>query len=147
MKSIYQKLILLLGVAGVISSCNEAQREKVFHTTKTPITRLTPTSIEFPQSYVADVQAIQFVEVKPKVEGFVQQILVDEGEKVQKGRPLFRLSSEEYSVSVKEAQANYKQSEAELQMAEYEAERIERLVKKNILSKIRLDQVMTQIKP
>lgn len=144
MKSIYQKLILLLGVAGVISSCSEAQREKVFHTTKTPITRLTPTSIEFPQSYVADVQAIQFVEVKPKVEGFVQQILVDEGEKVQKGQPLFRLSSEEYSVSVKEAQANYKQSEAELQMAEYEAERIERLVKKNILSKIRLDQVMTQ---
>ena len=144
MKSIYQKLILLLGVAGVVSSCSEAQREKVFHTTKTPITRLTPTSIEFPQSYVADVQAIQFVEVKPKVEGFVQQILVDEGEKVQKGQPLFRLSSEEYSVSVKEAQANYKQSEAELQMAEYEAERIERLVKKNILSKIRLDQVMTQ---
>jgi len=45
---------------------------------------------------------------------------------------------------VKEAQANYKQSEAELQMAEYEAERIERLVKNNILSKIRLDQVMTQ---
>lgn len=144
MKSIYQKLILLLGVAGVVSSCNEAQREKVFRTTQTPITRLTPTSIEFPQSYVADVQAIQFVEVKPKVEGFVQQILVDEGEKVQKGQPLFRLSSEEYSVSVKEAQANYKQSEAELQMAEYEAERIERLVKKNILSKIRLDQVMTQ---
>lgn len=144
MKSIYQKLILLLGVAGVVSSCSEAQRVKVFHTTKTPITRLTPTSIEFPQSYVADVQAIQFVEVKPKVEGFVQQILVDEGEKVQKGQPLFRLSSEEYSVSVKEAQANYKQSEAELQMAEYEAERIERLVKKNILSKIRLDQVMTQ---
>ena len=144
MKSIYQKLILLLGVAGVVSSCSEAQREKVFHTTQTPITRLTPTSIEFPQSYVADVQAIQFVEVKPKVEGFVQQILVDEGEKVQKGQPLFRLSSEEYSVSVKEAQANYKQSEAELQMAEYEAERIERLVKKNILSKIRLDQVMTQ---
>ena len=144
MKSIYQKLILLLGVAGVVSSCSEAQREKVFHTAKTPITRLTPTSIEFPQSYVADVQAIQFVEVKPKVEGFVQQILVDEGEKVQKGQPLFRLSSEEYSVSVKEAQANYKQSEAELQMAEYEAERIERLVKKNILSKIRLDQVMTQ---
>lgn len=144
MKSIYQKLILLLGVAGVVSSCSEAQREKVFHTTQTPITRLTPTSIEFPQSYVADVQAIQFVEVKPKVEGFVQQILVDEGEKVQKGQPLFRLSSEEYSVSVKEAQANYKQSEAELQMSEYEAERIERLVKKNILSKIRLDQVMTQ---
>mgnify|MGYP000835115445 CR=1 FL=1 len=75
MKSIYQKLILLLGVAGVVSSCSEAQREKVFHTTKTPITRLTPTSIEFPQSYVADVQAIQFVEVKPKAVSYTHLTL------------------------------------------------------------------------
>ena len=144
MISTFQKCFLMLGLVVAFSSCNQAQREKVFNTTKTPITILTPTSIEFPQSYVADVQAIQFVEVKPKVEGFVQTILVDEGEKVKKGQPLFRLSSEEYKVSVKEAQANYKQSQAELQMAEYEAERIERLVKKNILSKIRLDQVTTQ---
>ena len=73
-------------VAGLLSSCDEAQRGTVFHSSAaTPITVLQPTTIDLPQSYVADVQAIQFVEVKPKVEGYVNQILVDEGQKVSKG--------------------------------------------------------------
>ena len=103
-----------------------------------------PTTIQFPRSYVADIQAIQFVEVKPKVEGFIQKVLVDEGEKVKKGQPLFQLSSEEYSQTVKEAQANYKQAEAQYDMAAYEVERIDRLVSKQILSKIRLDQAIKE---
>ncbi|MDE8712567.1 hypothetical protein PZH41_25320, partial [Phocaeicola vulgatus] len=37
-------------------------------------------------------------------------------------------------------QANYKQAQAQYEMANYEAERIGRLVDKQILSKIRLDQ-------
>ena len=57
--------------------------------------KLVATSIEVAQSYVADVQAVQFVEVKPKVEGFVVGVLVDEGEHVKKGQVLFKLSSAE----------------------------------------------------
>ncbi|HIZ02194.1 MAG TPA: efflux transporter periplasmic adaptor subunit, partial [Candidatus Bacteroides merdipullorum] len=38
-----------------------------------PVVVINPTDIEFPRSYVADIQAVQFVEIKPKVEGFVQQ--------------------------------------------------------------------------
>ena len=52
------------------------------------ILKLVATSIEVAQSYVADVQAVQFVEVKPKVEGFVEDVLVDEGEHVKKGQVL-----------------------------------------------------------
>lgn len=106
-----------------------------------PVTLLQPTTIELPRSYVADIQAIQFVEIKPKVEGFVEQVLVDEGELVKKGQPLFRLSSENYAEAVKEAEANYKQAQAELEMANYETERVQRLVEKQIFSSIRLDQV------
>ena len=73
--------------------------------------RLTTTTIEVPQSYVADVQAVQFVEVKPKVEGFVEAVLVDEGEHVKK-QVLFKLSSAELYEEVKEAQANHKQAQA-----------------------------------
>lgn len=105
------------------------------------MTLLQPTTIELPRSYVADIQAIQFVEIKPKVEGFVEQVLVDEGELVKKGQPLFRLSSENYAEAVKEAEANYKQAQAELEMANYETERVQRLVEKQIFSSIRLDQV------
>ena len=100
--------------------------------------RLTTTTIEVPQSYVADVQAVQFVEVKPKVEGFTGRLsFVDEGEHVKKGQVLFKLSSAELYEEVKEAQANHKQAQAELKMAEVEVDRIKRLVEKDIISPIR----------
>lgn len=140
----FQAFTALVVCMGLLNSCDEKKGSSVFRTASTPITILQPTTIDVPQSYVADVQAIQFVEVKPKVEGFVEQILVDEGQKVSKGQPLFRLSSEEYAEQVKEAQANFKQAEAGYQMAEYESERIKRMVEKDIIAKIRLDQANTE---
>lgn len=109
MKSNFQKIAVLCTCTGLLCSCGQSDNKQEHHKEFIPITILHPTTIEFPRSYVADVQAIQFVEIKPKVEGFVQQIYVDEGQKVKKGQPLFQLSSDQYSETVKEAQANYKQ--------------------------------------
>ena len=140
MKSNHYPQLWLCICAGWLSACGSSDNQQAHNKEYVPITILHPTSIEFPRSYVADVQAIQFVEVKPKVEGVVQRIFVDEGQKVKKGQPLFQLSSDQYSETVKEAQANYKQAQAQYEMANYEAERIGRLVDKQILSSIRLDQ-------
>lgn len=134
MKSNFQKIAVLCTCTGLLCSCGQSDNKQEHHKEFIPITILHPTTIEFPRSYVADVQAIQFVEIKPKVEGFVQKIYVDEGQKVKKGQPLFQLSSDQYSETVKEAQANYKQAQAQYEMANYEAERIGRLVDKQILS-------------
>ena len=137
-------MVSLCLLMGLFHSCKQSDNQQVMSDETVPVAILQPTTIQFPRSYVADIQAIQFVEVKPKVEGFIQKVLVDEGEKVKKGQPLFQLSSEEYSQTVKEAQANYKQAEAQYDMAAYEVERIDRLVSKQILSKIRLDQAIKE---
>lgn len=141
MKNYFHKMVVLSFVAGLLSSCQSSGGRKAGKHETVPVTVLQPTTVELPRSYVADIQAIQFVEIKPKVEGFVQEVLVDEGQLVKKGQPMFRLSSENYAEAVKEAEANYKQTQAELEMANYETERIQRLVDKQIFSPIRLDQV------
>ena len=96
MKSNFQKIAVLCTCTGLLCSCGQSDNKQEHHKEFIPITILHPTTIEFPRSYVADVQAIQFVEIKPKVEGFVQKIYVDEGQKVKKGQPLFQLSSDQY---------------------------------------------------
>lgn len=144
MKKTCIQMVSLCLLMGLFHSCKQSENQQVMSDETVPVAILQPTTIQFPRSYVADIQAIQFVEVKPKVEGFIQKVLVDEGEKVKKGQPLFQLSSEEYSQTVKEAQANYKQAEAQYDMAAYEVERIDRLVSKQILSKIRLDQAIKE---
>lgn len=62
-------LPLLCLTACVWVSCSQNREKKSGKKDHTPVMRLTTTTIEVPQSYVADVQAVQFVEVKPKVEG------------------------------------------------------------------------------
>lgn len=54
---------------------------------------------------------------------------------------MFRLNSGNYMEILKAAEANYKQTQAQLEVANYEMERIQRLVEKQIISSIRLDQV------
>lgn len=137
----FQKMSVLPILLGALTACQSTGKEQTESNELIPITVLQPTNIELPRSYVADIQAIQFVEVKPKVEGFVEKIFVDEGQLVEKGQPLFQLSSEGYNEALKEAQASYKQAQAEFDMAKYEAERVKRLVDKQILSSIRLEQV------
>lgn len=132
-------------MACFLISCNQNQEHKTGgESSSTLVMKLTTTSIEVAQTYVADVQAVQFVEIKPKVEGFVEAVLVDEGEHVHKGQVLFKLSSAELYEEVKEAQANYKQVQAELKMAEVESDRVKRLVEKDIISPIRLEQAMAE---
>lgn len=141
MKICIQKIAVLSCAIGLLSSCQSSGNKQVKNKEIIPVTILQPTTVDLPRSYVADIQAIQFVEIKAKVEGFVQQVLVDEGQLVKKGQPMFRLNSENYLEVLKAAEANHKQMQAELEMANYETERVQRLVNKHIISSIRLDQV------
>ena len=140
----FNYLPFLFLIASFFTSCNRSHEKKSGSKNNTLVVKLAATSIEVAQSYVADVQAVQFVEIKPKVEGFVEDVLVDEGEHVKKGQVLFKLSSAELYEEVKEAQANYKQVQAELKMAEVEADRVKRLVEKDIISSIRLEQALAE---
>lgn len=106
---------------------------------------LTPKSINVPQTYVADIHGVQFVEVKPKIEGFIEEICVDEGQMVRKGDPLFRLNADEYQGNMRETRAALKQAEAAYQMACYEVSRIGRLVEKDIIASIRLEKAKAEL--
>lgn len=141
MKKNFCKVTLLFCLTGMLPACQSSNDKQVKNNDVIPVTVLHPTTVDLPRSYVADIQAIQFVEIKAKVEGFISEVLVDEGQLVRKGQPMFRLNSGNYMEILKAAEANYKQTQAQLEVANYEMERIQRLVEKQIISSIRLDQV------
>lgn len=141
MKQLIQKVAFLSCMAGVMPACQTASDKQVKSNEMIPVTVLEPTMVDLPRSYVADIQAVQFVEIKARISGFIREVLVDEGQLVKKGQPMFRLNSENFIEVLKAAEANYKQTQAELEMANYEMERVQRLVEKQIISSIRLDQV------
>jgi membrane fusion protein (multidrug efflux system) len=140
-KSLSLPLIAPVLFLGFMSSCTVGNSKETIEneSLSVPVLELQPQSVEVPQTYLADIQAVQFVEVRSKVEGFVDQIFVDEGQYVKKGQRLFQLSSAEYNEMVNSARATLARAKAEQSAAKVEMERLQILVNKKIISPSELE--------
>lgn len=96
-------------------------------------------------SYVADIQAINNVEVRSRLQGFLDKIYVDEGAAVRKGQILFKINDDEYQAEVSKAEAALNSAIADAKTVAVELERVKRLVSKNIISKTDLDVAQAQL--
>lgn len=85
--------------------------------------------------YVADIHSLKNVEVRARVKGYVEQIHIDEGKRVQKGQVLFSISSQQYKEEVLKAKAALKSSIAEAKSAEVNLGNVKLLVEKNTVAK------------
>ncbi|MGH9353215.1 MAG: biotin/lipoyl-binding protein [Terriglobia bacterium] len=64
--------------------------------------------------YVGQTAAVNMVEIRSQVEGFLEKISFVEGSTVQKGQLLFQIDPREYEASVMKAKASLAQSAAAL---------------------------------
>ena len=140
-KTLVISLLSLGSIELTATSCSEgnSKNKKEAEAISVPVLELQPQAVEVPQTYIADIQAIQFVEVRSKVEGFVDRIFVDEGQFVKKGQTLFQLSSAEYNEMVNSARAGLARAKAEQSAAKVEMERLQILVNKKIISPSELE--------
>ncbi|MFT3935276.1 MAG: efflux RND transporter periplasmic adaptor subunit [Chitinophagaceae bacterium] len=97
--------------------------------------RKTTTCIDFP----ATIQGQQVIEIRPKVDGYVQAIYVNEGATVKKGQLLFKISNPQYDQAIITARAAIKIAEADVSAAKMEVEKVRPLVEKDIVSKYELE--------
>lgn len=104
-----------------------------------PVLQISSKDTTLDRLYVATVNACQNVELRAKAAGFLDKILVDEGQSVTKGQVLFQLNADEARVQLSEETALLASAEADAKTAEVELMRVERLVKKNVLTASELD--------
>ncbi len=84
-------------------------------------------SVELTREYVGQIRAIQHIELRALERGYLQQILVDEGQLVQRGAKMFQIMPLVY-------QAEVQKSEAEAERAEIEYNNTSSLAQRNIVS-------------
>jgi len=104
-----------------------------------PVLQLAYKDTTLQKSYVATINAYQNVELRAKVSGFLEKILVDEGQMVKKGQPLFQLNDAEFKVQLSEAAAFLSSARAAVKEAEVELARVEGLVEKKVVSPSELE--------
>lgn len=145
-KSTQGLLIAMLSVALAFTSCTE----KATITTQKevqnlPVTQVLMRDTTLHREYVADIQAIQNVELRARVPGFLERIYVDEGQEVKKGQLLFKINDEEYKAELAKAKANMQNTIAEAKAVELEVDRLRVLVDKNVISKTELDVAQARL--
>src|SRR5690606_15819583 len=79
------------------------------------------------------------IEIRPKVDGFIEKIYVDEGTVVKAGQLLFKINAPQYQQEVLTATASVKSAEAEVNAALLAVNKVKPLVEKDIISKFELE--------
>ncbi|WKN46181.1 efflux RND transporter periplasmic adaptor subunit [Tunicatimonas pelagia] len=145
-KSIQGLLIAVVSVALASTSCTEkAQIITTEEIQNLPVTQILMRDTTLHREYVADIQAIQNVELRARVPGFLERIYVDEGQEVKKGQLLFKINDEEYKAELAKAKANMQNTIAEAKAVELEVDRLRVLVDKNVISKTELDVAQARL--
>lgn len=85
-------------------------------------------------TYPATIKGKTDVEIRPQVSGFITRVLVDEGQHVVKGQPLFNLDNVQYQAAVDNAQAAVNVARTALETAKLTAHNKKMLFDKNIIS-------------
>jgi membrane fusion protein (multidrug efflux system) len=139
-----QSFLSILAASIVIASCGKKD-DKAAQAGGTPQVKEYKTLILQPQSatlytdYPASIQGQENIEIRPRVEGYIEKIYVDEGAVVKAGQPLFKINAPEYEQQVRTASASIKSAQASVSSAKLAVNKVKPLVDKGIISKYELE--------
>lgn len=99
---------------------------------------LAPRSVTVHNDFPATIEGQRVIEIRPMVSGYLEEILVNEGDHIKKGQLLFKINNPQYAEDVITAKARINSAVADVNSARIEIEKIRPLVEKEIVSKYRL---------
>ena len=96
------------------------------------------------KEYVGHVEAIRIVDVKPRVEGYLEQVRFREGDYVKEGEILYVIEQEPYRAEVDAARAALKEAEAHFYKASQRLKRLKAASPESI-SKTDMDDAIADV--
>jgi membrane fusion protein, multidrug efflux system len=90
------------------------------------------------REYTASLEGSNDIEIRPQVAGYIEKIYVDEGAAVKKGQPLFKIYDQPFAEALNNANASLAVARANQASAEIGVNKLEPLVKNNVVSPIQL---------
>lgn len=86
------------------------------------------------------IEAVERVELRPRVSGYLESVHFEEGRQVQAGQLLFRIDAREYQAALAAAKADTQRASTRLEVARQNLSRIETLAQAKAASQEELEQ-------
>lgn len=134
-----KKIVLGTAIITVFVSCGRKQETQQTNEMIYPTTTLEEQDAELQVVYPVTIKGKEDIEIRPRIDGFIVNIYVDEGSVVKKGKPLFEINSPQAEQAMTSAQAAVTSAEARVNTAKVNVNRIKPLADKGIVGNVQLE--------
>ena len=142
----FQFLCLSLGLL-LINGCgsrDEAAKQKSAPPPAVVVTQIIPKTVPIYGEYVARTEAREIVEIRARVEGFLDKVLFKEGSQVKAGQLLFVIDQRPYKAALQDAKGSLAQAQAALEKAQKDVDRLRPLVAEDAAPQQDLDKAVAE---
>lgn len=122
----------------IFNSCNRDSGERPASAKEYHTMEVVKQNTILHKTYPATVKGQEDIEIRPRVDGFIEEIYIDEGSVVCKGQPLFRIDSPQSEKEYISAKAQVESAKATVNTALLDVERVRPLSEKGIMSDVQL---------
>lgn len=91
-------------------------------------------------SFNGRIEAVESVQLRPRVSGYIEKVNYTDGQEVKKGEVLFTIDDRTYRAALEQAQANLARAKTQASLAQSEANRTDKLVNTNVVSREEWEQ-------
>jgi membrane fusion protein, multidrug efflux system len=124
----------------IAASCGKGpQGPQGFPPVSVTVQPVTTAEASYYDEYPAIVRALNEVELRAQVNGYITAIHFQEGDQVKKGQKLYSIDQQQYRANYEQAEANLAVQEANLEKARKDVERYRELQKNDAIAKQQVD--------
>ncbi len=127
---------------GILISCTSETKNVSIETFQ--VTQPVQIDTSYLTEFVGEIRSIQNVEVRSRLEGYLEQVHKDEGAEVRNGQVLFTINSSVYQQELLSAKAALNSVKTELKSAELELNNTRLLHSKTIVSETELELAISK---
>lgn len=91
-------------------------------------------------SFNGRIEAVESVQLRPRVSGYIEKVNYTDGQEVKKGEVLFTIDDRTYRAALEQAQATLARAKTQASLARSEANRTDKLINTNVVSREEWEQ-------
>jgi len=137
--SLYISVVLPVLSAALIAGCSKGAQQ-AFPPPQVNVAQVVQKQVQLWDEFSGRIEAVNTVELRPRVSGYLSAVHFREGSDVKRGQLLFSIDDREYRAAVDSARANVARAQSRVTLATTELARSERLVAEQATSQGEVDQ-------
>jgi RND family efflux transporter MFP subunit len=146
-RSAFVVAVALPAVMGLLSGCGRAESSSPSAPPPAPpvtVTAAVSGEVKDWDEFTGRFEAIEHVELKPRVSGYIERVAFNEGSEVRKGELLFAIDPRPYQATLDHAKADLALAKTRSELAGSESQRAQRLLAQHAISQEEHDQRVSE---